>query len=1838
MKDADQKQGQSSRFRCFWHAAAGVVLLAAFYPQRGGAESKETTASAGGRHAAGQLTVRFTFREDDVTFAAWKGFDVVSLRGGQMPEDEPGTPWLPAKYVNVLIPAGATATRVSTDSDEILLRRGLKLMPVQPPVPIGSASKPLVMPKAEVYAETAKRPAASASPEGRTGRRRGWASVPVRLNPLRYVPASGELYRAREIAVTVEYRAGPAVAPASDRHQDTFRRMARNMAANPDAPDAAPARRAEPGRGAALMSVDAASTPAAGTVAATGPCDYLIVTSQALKPAFQRLADQRAAFNRFSAEVVTTEWISANYPGVRPSGGTDEQTKIRECIQDYVNNRGTLYVVLGGDSTIVPDRDCFVMCAGETEMSMPTDHYYAGLDGTWDEDADGIYGESNYQLFEDEGDLEADVFVGRIPVRDASQAAAYIGKVTAYETALRLDVLPKFMMSGTMLWDSYSGTDRPKDAIPDGHLSFTNDSHLVVSDAEMWIRRAYRDSVANAGWTRTVGCTFDTLTSWDTALAGDYPASPANLIRRYSEGWNFVISLTHGSIDALAHENGNFSTSSALSLTGPVLFFYTAACTSGAFDLGNPALSEAMLINPNGGSLVYLGCSRYNWGYNDPPPADGYSTGGTGSNYQRQFLGAAFSSRIRSVGEAFFAHKAVFASASESDGSYRWVQFGLNLQGDPALIMIPGEPELTIEHTPLPSTFETNVAYEVRARIQTQVGIDTNRLMICWNTTGSTNEFQTNLMARVTNYVYAASIPAQQAHTDVYYYLSFETNGLAWTDPTNAPAELHHFGVTERADLTVTGSPVALGAPTPSYGTHAYPSGEKIVASALPTSPAEGTRHGVVGWNGSGSVPASGATNWISFSITNNSLLDWRWQVQHSLRQVSTVPGLLATDTWWVAASTAQTVTAAATVALGSTNYGFAGWRLEGARMGDAGGVAVNPVTGIPMTTSRVATAFYLPEYQDQNGNGIADWWEHYYFGDTNVAARADSDADGFTDYEEFRDRTNPRDPGHKPAPPVFVQENPLSNPMGRPAPWRVSVTVTDNCAVAGVSLWWSRNSGGWQETYMAPAGGNVFTSSIPEPGTNGDTFVYLIQAEDGLGLATVEGPESFRVAYPVAACSPASLEGTLLQPGQSTNVWLRIDNRGNYPLAWDLAVEHWGLSDDAESGPGQVTHGGQKDLWHISERRSHSPSHAWYLGSEAGGTYEPSTAARLQTPPLYLSRSAQMTFWHWIESELDQRHPRHAWDGGVVLISTNAGAAFEPIAPVGGYPYQSSYWQNPQWPEGTPCFAGTGGWEQATFDLTPYGGQEALIRFEFRGDDNTQYEGWYIDDVQIACEAGNDDPWLAVSRTNGVLAESSVTNISVSLDTAGMPTGDRAAFLRLTSNDPCRPTNSIPVSLRVRSPPGLAGLTAAQEPAGGLGLVTVSNAVYDIDGEPCALELQYSADSGVSWSDAWVVSATSSVGGAWVEGGFPPRVLGIPTGPAGRGPTNWLRAAWATRLGGESIGLCRQTLLRARIWDGLFWSEARTSAPFVVDNQPPGIPGLVKVKSHKVGTWSTNRHVRLEWTDSSDGDGTGVAGYGYGATNGAGLEAPVTVMTTNLWADVDVGADGVNLWAGVRAVDRHGNAGSTVSVGPLWIDGTPPAADLAWIQVANSECGPYVMEGAVTSWWGGFVDELSGLAAYFYSLHNGGGTTNGWRAEEGMGIVSGVVAEQTNRLYVWAEDAAGGIGAAASVPVLVVSERGDYDGDGLSSGAEEVAGTDASDPGSVLAFRRVTRTAGGVAMEWQGLTGRVYGVEWRAPLDGTWVPVPGFTNVPGHAAPMVHTTDVHQAGERFYRIHVRRP
>ncbi|MBN1619380.1 T9SS type A sorting domain-containing protein, partial [candidate division WOR-3 bacterium] len=193
----------------------------------------------------------------------------------------------------------------------------------------------------------------------------------------------------------------------------------------------------------------------------------------------------------------------------------------------------------------------------------------------------------------------------------------------------------------------------------------------------------------------------------------------------------------------------------------------------------------------------------------------------------------------------------------------------------------------------------------------------------------------------------------------------------------------------------------------------------------------------------------------------------------------------------------------------------------------------------------------------------------------------------------------------------------------------------------------------------------------------HGDTavFVFVIRAE----ATALSGP-----VYS-AHLSFKSGELTLPESGEA-----------------QIKVGLFGFCDDMESGQGNWTASGTQNLWHLTQTRSHSPSHSWYCGNDGTHTYPPDFTDTLESPYFATCPDMYLSFWHFYATEA-------GYDYCLVQQLT-----------VNGW-------------VGIMTFSGfSNGWVREIFSLDA-SEDSTKIRFVFYSEDNqNQYEGWFIDDVEI--------------------------------------------------------------------------------------------------------------------------------------------------------------------------------------------------------------------------------------------------------------------------------------------------------------------------------------------------------------------------------------------------------------------------------------------------------------------------------------------------------------------------
>jgi hypothetical protein len=158
---------------------------------------------------------------------------------------------------------------------------------------------------------------------------------------------------------------------------------------------------------------------------------FLIITNEDMEDQFQVLADYKTSLG-LPTVVATTEFITQNY-----RNGADIQDTIRMYIRDAYEKWGVEYVLLGGDSDILPPRyveNDFYPNPGSTFI--PVDLYFACLDGNWNADGDASFGQPAFGL--EPGDLvdfAEEIYIGRATVSTPAAVTVLVDKILSYESS-----------------------------------------------------------------------------------------------------------------------------------------------------------------------------------------------------------------------------------------------------------------------------------------------------------------------------------------------------------------------------------------------------------------------------------------------------------------------------------------------------------------------------------------------------------------------------------------------------------------------------------------------------------------------------------------------------------------------------------------------------------------------------------------------------------------------------------------------------------------------------------------------------------------------------------------------------------------------------------------------------------------------------------------------------------------------------------------------------------------------------------------------------------------------------------------------------------------------------------------------------------------------------------------------------------------------------------------------------------------------------------------------------------------------------------------------------------
>jgi len=401
-----------------------------------------------------------------------------------------------------------------------------------------------------------------------------------------------------------------------------------------------------------------------------GVVAHAIITSEELAPAFEPLAEARSQ-GGLPSLVFTTGWIYANYDGQRPDGGTDNATRIRNFIIDYYKNHDLRYVLLGGDAdgatgcqecepVVVPAR--MLQSAALFSIPIPSDLYYGCLDGSFDGDGDGIYGEPNDGEEGGDVDLLFEVHVGRAPVDSLEEARNFVRKTLAYEETEGA-VLREILLVGE-------------------HLGFGGDYNWGGNLNDQ-IRKGSGEYLTTVGFENSPHQDFIRVrTLYDRDYLGqNWP--PRVLVDALEQGVHIVNHVGHADISNVM----KLTAADIDGIQGESTFIgYTQSCYAGSFDnqttsgeYGPDSVVEHFLAGPSG-AVAFIANSRRGW-------AGSGTADGPSQRFNRRFWDVVLRLGILQLGAANDRSREETVDYIKVNEQARWCAYQLNTLGDPALTL-----------------------------------------------------------------------------------------------------------------------------------------------------------------------------------------------------------------------------------------------------------------------------------------------------------------------------------------------------------------------------------------------------------------------------------------------------------------------------------------------------------------------------------------------------------------------------------------------------------------------------------------------------------------------------------------------------------------------------------------------------------------------------------------------------------------------------------------------------------------------------------------------------------------------------------------------------------------------------------------------------------------------------------------------------------------------------------------------------------------------------------------------------------------------------------------------
>ena len=551
------------------------------------------------------------------------GYQIISFEGCR-PTGDMGAPMLPWMPVSLVMPQDQDAASIEVVySDFYELEGSYNLYPVQPERPI-SADGPFEFIKNETLYQSTEEFPEKTNSAVQTQYLNGVAFAFSGFTPMRYVPATGRVSYARTVTVRIETKGSRVDNSRKLWLREENLKAINKLAQNPE-----------------MVSTYSRRDNKMPSY------DVLIVAPGSYEDMFNDYISLYAG-RGVRIRVATTADIYSTM------GGRDNKEKIRNyIIQEYEEN-GITSVVLAGDVNLVPYRGLWCHAQDGYEDNIPADLYYAGLDGTWNDNGNNKWGEIG------EDDLLPEIGVSRLPFKNINTLNTLLAKTTLYITEPVLGEFHKTTLAGEHLGDGY-------------YASSDLERLVGMSDFNGYTTYGYDEDIYE------ISRVYETPThSWNANELRDVIRQGTQFVNHFGHAnTSYVAGWSNWDINENLFNGAN-------GVDHNFTVFQSQGCICG--DFADDCILERMVNNPTG-VIASTGNSRYGW----------YSTAGDASSahFNRELVDAFYHERIPELTMAFRESKIMtspYITMYGESGTMRWTMYALNVIGDGTLPVWFDEP------------------------------------------------------------------------------------------------------------------------------------------------------------------------------------------------------------------------------------------------------------------------------------------------------------------------------------------------------------------------------------------------------------------------------------------------------------------------------------------------------------------------------------------------------------------------------------------------------------------------------------------------------------------------------------------------------------------------------------------------------------------------------------------------------------------------------------------------------------------------------------------------------------------------------------------------------------------------------------------------------------------------------------------------------------------------------------------------------------------------------------------------------------------------------------------